>query len=261
MKQRELLVKLGRSYPKSLACSFDFPGYQTGNKHPEKEVHKVLLCLDFTEEVLPIAISFQPDIILTHHPFFFGRKKDVLENDLLKKKLDTEINYHLDCPIYSYHTNFDIAKDGMNDVLISFLGWEILSIGSDGLLRIAKLPKEMYVPEVADILLSKFGFEYVGYLDNHRLVKRIGFIAGGAGNDFQSALKANVDLYISGDCSHHARVDMKRYGLSYIELPHECEEKGFLLGMGKKLLSFDERLEILDCRFEKYFQLRTKQHE
>ncbi len=258
MKLRQLLLKLGRLYPVSLAEDFDYPLYQTGKKDMDKEIRKVFLCLDFTEECFVAAEREQPDLILTHHPFFFGKKKDVFLFDEKKKFLDGKINQYLSCPIYSYHTNFDKAKGGMNDVLLDELSLPLSYIGEESLLRVSILEKATSTEEIVKRLLSYFSFDHLCYLDFHTPVKKIGFIAGGAGNDFSLALKEKCDLFISGDCSHHARVDMTRYKLNYIELPHECEEKGFLIGMSKTLKGLDATMNVIPFAFEEYFKIWTK---
>ena len=255
MNERKLLHRLGLLFPKNLSEFYDHPGYQTGNKDMNQEVKKVFLCLDFTEACLPSAIKFNPDIIITHHPFFFGSKPRIRKSDLLKAKLEQEVISKLHCPIYSYHTNFDKAKNGMNDTLFAFLGFEVDEIGKDGCLRITNLKEGKTTSEIASYLADKFHFDYVGYLDNQKLNFRIGMVAGGAGNDFSWAMDEHCDLYISGDSAHHARVDMRRYSLNYIELPHECEEIGFMLGMSKALKDIDPTLEIEEFRFEEPYTL------
>ncbi len=258
MNLRQLLLRLGRLYPASLAEGFDYPGYQTGKKEMSKEIHKVFLCLDFTEESFLAAKKELPDLILTHHPFFFGRKNEIFLSDSKKKVLDEKINESLLCPIYSYHTNFDKAKGGMNDVLLEELSFPVSYVGEESLLRVSVLEKATSTKEVVKHLLSYFPFDHLCYLDFNTPIRKIGFIAGGAGNDFSLALKEKCDLFISGDCSHHARVDMTRYKLNYIELPHECEEKGFLIGMAKTLRGLDPTMNVIPFAFEEYFKIWKK---
>ena len=255
MNERKLLHRIGLLFPKGLSEFYDHPGYQTGKKDMNKEVKKVFLCLDFTESCLEKAVAYQPDIIITHHPFFFGHRGKIRKRDLLKAKLEQEVYEKLDCPIYSYHTCFDKAENGMNDTLFEFFGWERSRVGNDGCLRITTLKEGKTTKEVAAFLADKFSFDYVGYLDNGKINKTIGMIAGGAGNDWEDAVKEGLDLYISGDSAHHSRVDMRRYHLNYIELPHECEEVGFMMGMKKALLSIDDKLDILEYTYEEPYTL------
>ncbi len=258
MIERKLLHRLGLLFPKSLSEFYDHPGYQTGKKDMNRDVKKVFLCLDFTEACLEKAISYQPDIIITHHPFFFGHRGKIRKRDLLKAELEKQVYEKLDCPIYSYHTDFDKAENGMNDTLFAFFGWERAAVGKDGCLRITSFEEGKTTAEIARFLSEKFHFDYIGYLDNGNLNHKVGMIAGGAGNGWEDALKEGVDLYISGDSAHHSRVDMRRYHLNYIELPHECEEIGFMMGMKKALLGIDPELDVLEFSYEEPYALVTR---
>ena len=63
MKTRTLLLKLAKWFPKSTAKRYhDHVGLMCGKL--KEEVHKILLCLDFDEEVLPIALKEKPDLII-----------------------------------------------------------------------------------------------------------------------------------------------------------------------------------------------------
>jgi putative NIF3 family GTP cyclohydrolase 1 type 2 len=45
------------------------------------EVKKIFLCLDFDDEIYANAVAAKPDLILTHHPFLYGSKHQVLAGD------------------------------------------------------------------------------------------------------------------------------------------------------------------------------------
>ena len=73
-----ILRKLAKDFPKRYAKqNHDRVGLMTGKK-PDK-VQKIFLCLDFDWEVLPLVKEFQPDVIITHHPFIYGTRAKVLK--------------------------------------------------------------------------------------------------------------------------------------------------------------------------------------
>ena len=123
MKTKALLRKLSTFFPKKLAEAYDYPGLQVGKL--KEDTNTVLLCLDFDEDVLNYILNnkleSQIDLIITHHPFIFGNKKDILANDNNKNYLYHKME-ELNIPIYSFHTNFDSGKNGMNDALVEKLG-------------------------------------------------------------------------------------------------------------------------------------------
>ena len=106
MKTKALLRKLSTFFPKKLAEAYDYPGLQVGKL--KEDTNNVLLCLDFDEDVLNYILNnkleSQIDLIITHHPFIFGNKKDILANDNNKNYLYHKME-ELNIPIYSFHTN------------------------------------------------------------------------------------------------------------------------------------------------------------
>lgn len=262
MKLDRLIKRINRYFPPKSSEPWDFPGYQCGIRDKDKEINKVLLCLDFTEDCLPILDKEKPDLILTHHPFYFGKKKDVLLHDGKKYYLEEKVK-ELGISLYSYHTDFDSGKGGMNDTLLNLLKFnkngeeysiKDIAFCPDGLMRIATLPYDMEFDEVIGGLKSSFDLDNVRYLKgNDRRINKIGFVAGGGASMYIEAFENGADLYISGDCAHHTRLDMKRYGINYIDIPHEVEEIGFLKGMKKTLLDIDLELDVIPFAYEKYF--------
>jgi putative NIF3 family GTP cyclohydrolase 1 type 2 len=85
MNTRSLLRSLAVYYPQRLRESYDLGGLMVG-KLP-LETKKIFLCLDFDDEVYPLALKEKPDLILTHHPFFFGTRNKILKEDPVKAAL------------------------------------------------------------------------------------------------------------------------------------------------------------------------------
>jgi|WetSurMetagenome_2_1015567.scaffolds.fasta_scaffold68107_2 dinuclear metal center YbgI/SA1388 family protein len=258
MKSSSFLICLGKVFPASLSESWDFPGYQTGPKNPGREIRRVFLCLDLTEACLPSIRKFRPDIILTHHPFFFGRRCDLLRTDPRKATLEKTI-MRLKIPVYSFHTDYDKGEGGMNDTLLQILGYPRLQVGPDGLIRLATLPKPLTISELAQDVVSKLHLPYCLMTQgNARKIRRVALIAGGGSSLYPEALSLKADAFLSGDCPHHTRLDMRRYHVNYLELPHEIEEQGFLVGMSRVLRKMDASLCVKAFRFEKPFALEER---
>lgn len=111
LKSNEVANVIRRKAPEFLAESWDNVGMQLGSR--EKEVEKVLLTLDVTEEVVDEAIEGNFDMIISHHPFIFQGIRHIDTDDykgkLVKKLLENDI------VIYAAHTNLDKAALGLND--------------------------------------------------------------------------------------------------------------------------------------------------
>ena len=244
MNTKKLLLKLSKRFPKRYAKFYhDHVGLMTG-KLPE-DVHNIVLCLDFDYQVLPLIKENKPDIIITHHPFIYGTKYRVFKWDKNKEALCNEIDA-LGVPVYSFHTNFDTGKDGMNDALAEALDLEnIYAPEKDIMMRIGELKEAMPVEEFAKFAKARFNMEY-GLLINEGsdMIKRVGMVGGGGSRNWFIARDEGCDIYMSGDAPHHVRRAIVNEGFNYIDFPHEVE-KIFMPQMKKILLSIDDSLEIL----------------
>ena len=78
MKCKEIMEKLEELSPISFASSWDNVGLLLGDK--EKEVKKILVALDVTDDVIEQAVRLDADFILSHHPMIFKGVKKVTAN-------------------------------------------------------------------------------------------------------------------------------------------------------------------------------------
>ncbi len=113
MKARRIAKIIEDFAPLNLAEKWDNVGFQIGSRN--KEVKKVLVTLDITDETIKEAIDEDVDMVISHHPFFFNGIKridlDSYKGKLIKDILDNDI------VIYSAHTNLDKARYGINELI------------------------------------------------------------------------------------------------------------------------------------------------
>ena len=250
MKTRIMLNKLAKRFPKRYAkMNHDHVGLMTG-KLPE-EVHKILLCLDCDEELLPQIKQIKPDLIMTHHPFIYGTRGYVLKHDPYRRALCAEIDA-LGIPVYSMHTNFDTGKGGMNDALANALGLKnIRSPEQNIMMRIGELEKPMKVEDFAKFAKTQFNVDYSLLIAKGKpTIKTVAVIGGGGSRSWTLAQELGVDIYISGDAPHYVRRDVVNRNYNYLDMPHEIE-KIFIPTMKKLLLEMDPTLEIICIDHEK----------
>lgn len=251
MKTKVMLNKLAKLFPKRLAEPYDFPGLQVGKLKEETNV--VLLCLDFDTAVLNYIyenkLEDKIDLIITHHPFIFGEKSDILSNDPHKNYLYNELEKH-NIPIYSFHTNFDSGKLGMNDVLAELLELKnCRRLISEPMACGGELPEPMDVKDFAKYAISKLHVDYGLLLDyGSPTIQSVAIIGGGGWKGYKNAQLESYDIFISGDIPHHGRRDIVENKYNYLDVPHEVEN-AFMPQMKKILLSFDNSMEII-CLFQ-----------
>ena len=73
----EITSLFGRIAPEKNKCDFDNVGLIVGRG--DKQVSKVLVCLDVTGDVLDEAIKYGVQLIISHHPMIFGGIKSVTD--------------------------------------------------------------------------------------------------------------------------------------------------------------------------------------
>lgn len=75
MQLCDFLAQMEVIAPQALAMDFDNPGLLIG---PEKqEIRKVLVALDCSMATAQEAVDWGADLLLTHHPVFFGGVKAI----------------------------------------------------------------------------------------------------------------------------------------------------------------------------------------
>ncbi len=88
-----------------LAYDWDNVGLLVGDF--DSDVKKVMTVLEANEAVVDEAIEKGVDLVVTHHPFIFGKINRVNTGDLKGNLIHKLIKN--DIAVYSMHTNFDIA--------------------------------------------------------------------------------------------------------------------------------------------------------
>ncbi|MDC7956267.1 Nif3-like dinuclear metal center hexameric protein, partial [Fusobacterium simiae] len=119
MKARDIINILEKKFPKINAEEWDNVGLLIGDY--DKEVKKIQFSLDATLESIENAVSKKVDMLITHHPIIFKAIKDINEQNILGKKIRNLIKN--DINVYSIHTNLDSSIDGLNDYILSKLGY------------------------------------------------------------------------------------------------------------------------------------------
>lgn len=259
MKCEKIIEMLEELSPPSFASSWDNVGLQVGRK--DKEVHKILVTVDVTEDVVEQAVCLGADMILAHHPLIFGGIKKVTTDDFIGKRVIKLIEHDISC--YVAHTNFDVM--GMADAAadeLSLKEREVLEItfedeiAKEGFGRVGKLPKSMTLSECAQFVKQQFGIECVKVFGNLDKVVETAAISPGSGKTtIRAALTAKTDVMITGDIDHHDGLDAVAQGMAIIDAGHFELEKIFIPFMEEYLRRKVQGVEIARARQTCPFQI------
>ena len=232
MQCRDIIRYLEVLSPVGYAADWDNVGLLLGRE--EKEVRKVMVAVDATEEVIDHAITWGADMLITHHPLIFKPLKRICADDFIGKRvlnlLQEDICY------YAMHTNFDVM--GMADAAadkIQLRDRQVLevtyedAVNKEGYGRYGRLPKSMTLEECARFIKEAFEIEGVlVYGELHKNVEIAAISPGSVKSVVEDAVAAGVDVLISGDFDHHTGIDLVARGVTVIDAGHYGLEKIFV---------------------------------
>lgn len=163
LKCQVIIDAMEKIAPKRLAESWDNPGLLVGSG--SREVSKVYVCLDVTEETAERAIANGCELIVAHHPLIFRAIKnlraDLPQGRLIEKLIRAGVS------VYAAHTNLDIATGGVNDVLAEKIG--LKNVAPFAVTQSEELNKiAVYVPkEHAQAVRSAMTKAGAGHIGNY----------------------------------------------------------------------------------------------
>lgn len=260
MKCSELIQILRKQADESYACSWDNVGLLVGNM--EKDIKKVYIALDASDEAVEEAAAEKADLLLTHHPLIFQGMKRITEQDFIGRRVIAMIR--ADICYYAMHTNFDIM--GMAELAASRIRLrdavplEVTCVEDDGTAqgigRAGELEKDMRLSACCELVKSAFELQHVKVFGNPEQTVRRAAICPGAGkSDVQYALRAGADVYITGDIDHHTGIDAAACGMAVIDAGHYGIEHIFIAYMAEYLREQVPELEIVTQGRTEPFQL------
>ena len=207
MKISQITEVIERFAPLGWQESYDNAGLIVGR--PDDEVHKALLAVDVTEEVLDEAEAEGCDIVLTHHPIIFHALKRFNSADPVQRCVERAIRSRI--ALYACHTNLDSAPEGMSWRLA-----EILGVGNLGVLQpseagegvgfgvVGELPEAVDTVEFMQFIRRKLGVKVVRYSDTATsAVRRVAVCTGAGASLIGEARRAGADIYITADLKYN----------------------------------------------------------
>ena len=243
---KEIINVIERTYPRQAAMEWDNVGLLVGRT--DKEVKKVLVALDMTDEVLEEAIKGHVDMIVTHHPLIFAPLKKITDEHFIGNRVVKLLQH--DISYYAMHTNYDVL--GMAQLSGDILGLdstdalEVTDMESlEGIGRVGELEKEVTLKELCGIVKTRFELEGVKVFgDLDKSVKQIAISPGSGKSMLKAALAKKVDVLITGDIDHHEGIDAVAQGTAIIDAGHYGLEHIFIKDMSEYLTANLEKVQV-----------------
>jgi len=236
-----------------LAEDWDNVGLLVGNRRAS--VAKVMTCLTVTPNVVSEALEQQAGLIVAHHPLPFKPLARITSDSVAGEMLLRLIGAGV--AVYSAHTAFDSAAEGINQHWSELLGLQSVqtlvtkageaTVSTDPNDDRAALPIEgtgrlgrLAEPESLHSLVSRAACavgatspRYVG--DPERKVSKIGLACGSGGSFLSAARRRGCDVLITGEATFHACLEAEACGIGMGLLGHYWSERFAMESLAKVL--------------------------
>ncbi len=231
---------LDRFAPPQLAEEWDNVGLLVGDR--SADVGRIMTCLTVTPASVAEAVDEGADLIVTHHPLPF-RPLRRLTGDTTQGRMLLDL-IGAGAAVYSPHTAFDSAADGINQRLAEGLGLkEIAPLATlpdaevgGGAGRLGLLDTEVAVRQVAAQLkefLSVDQLQLVG--DAARTVTRVAVACGAAGQFLAESQQSGCELFVTGETNFHTCLEAEATGVSLLLTGHFASERFAVEALAERL--------------------------
>ena len=206
MKVRDITAVIEAFAPLSLQESYDNAGLIVGRA--DDEVHKALLAVDVTEEVLAEAVAEGCDMVITHHPIVFHAMKRFNSATQTERCVEEAIRRGI--VLYAAHTNLDSTPNGMRWRVAEMLGLQGVEVlqptnaegaGFGVVGELAEpMPSEDFMRKVMDV----FDVKALRHGDIVKpQISKVAICTGSGGSLIDEARKSGADLYLTADLRYN----------------------------------------------------------
>lgn len=217
--------------------NWDNSGLQLGEIN--SEILKILISLDLDNETIDYAVNNNYNLIFIHHPIIFSPIKNIVDTDILGKKLIKCIKNNIN--VYSSHTNLDNYAKGTSYILAKKLNLnniEKLEEKKDIDIGTGVIGEKDFFDnnELIEYIKSKLSIKnVVFYGDLSKRIQKIAIVGGSGSFLIDEAINKKADILITGDIKYHEADMAVNKGINLIDIGHYDSEK-YVLEKIKELL-------------------------
>jgi len=227
---RDLAAFLRTLAPLELAEDWDNVGLLVGDA--DRPVERVMTCLTLTPDVAREAAAEQAHLVVTHHPLLFKAVKRLTTESPEGRTLISLIAAGV-C-VYSAHTAFDSASDGINALLAASLGLQdiqplrriVADASAPGSGRWGRLPGPLPFADFLALVKRQLRVSHLQYVVSEQPhVRTVGVACGAAAGFIPDALHAGCDVLLTGEARFHACLEARELGLALVLPGHYATER------------------------------------
>jgi len=227
LKIETIAAFLEQFAPSRLAENWDNVGLLVGDR--SREVDRVMTCLTVTPASAAEAIEKRVGLIVSHHPLPFkplGRlTADTTAGRLLLELIAAQV------AIYSPHTAFDSAREGVNQRLAAGLGlrgiWPLLpDDDAEGAGRWGWLQEPLSLVQLADRVKQFLAIDRLQMVgDGEQSVRTVAVACGAAGEFLDAAGDVGCDCMLIGETRFHTCLEAEAAGIALLLPGHFASER------------------------------------
>ena len=213
--------------PRRLAEDWDNVGHLVGDRN--RAVRRVMTCLTITPATATEAADDEADLIVAHHPLPFRPVRRLTADTPAGRMLLDLIAARI--AVYSPHTAFDSAAQGINQRLAEGLGLEGIEplvpdeqgLGSGRWGRMAQGITLAGLIGRAEAFLAIDRLQFVGDLEQP--VRTVAVACGSAGELLESAHRVGCDAMLVGETRFHTCLEAEALGIALVMPGHFASER------------------------------------
>lgn len=233
IRLQDVVTFLREFSPPELAEDWDNVGLLIGDS--ADEIRSALTCLTLTPNVADEAISREVQLIVTHHPVLFRPVQRLTAETSEGRMLLSLIRAGIS--VYSPHTSYDSAADGINAQLARLLDLRDIQplrpkesgasenppIGSG---RWGSLPSTTSLGHLIERIKPALRVSTVQFVgDLHRPVSKLGIACGAAAEFLRDAAKLGCEALLTGEARFHSCLEAEAASIALILPGHFATER------------------------------------
>lgn len=230
---------LQQQFPVELAEGWDNTGLLLGRR--TSAVDRMLTCLTLTSEVAEEAVRESCQMVITHHPVLFRPVQQITdqtnEGRTLLRLIESGVS------VYSPHTSFDSAADGINQSLAQSIGLtQIRPLqASDqspdtGAGRYGELEPPQSLEEVLERVAGVTSTTWLKVARSGQSpVRRIAIGCGAAEGFLRDAERLGCDCFVTGEARFHTVLAARSAGIHLILTGHYSSERPAVVRLAERL--------------------------
>lgn len=230
---KDIINKIEDTYPRSAAEEWDNVGLLVGRA--DKDIQRIYVALDATDEVIFEAICQKADLLLTHHPLLFTPLNQITGDDFIGRRIlklaQNDISY------YAMHTNYDVVRmAALAGDLLGLRETEVMHVtdeeSGEGIGRVGKLERKVTVKECCELVKEKFQLATVKvYGDLDAVAERVAISPGSGKHMSDYAILKGANAFVTAEIDHHEALDANARGMAIIDAGHYGLEHIFIEDM------------------------------